>query len=120
MKKQLIILALLFGLLTTLEAQTMIIPKREVRAVWLTTLKNLDWPRTPGRDSYSIARQKQELRNILDKYQKANINTVLLQTVDRALCHLPLRHLSLGRLCVGTLRRKSRLRPTDLCYCRMP
>lgn len=43
MKKQLIILALLFGLLTTLEAQTMIIPKREVRAVWLTTLKNLDW-----------------------------------------------------------------------------
>ena len=84
MKKQLIILALLFGLLTTLEAQTMIIPKREVRAVWLTTLKNLDWPRTPGRDSYSIARQKQELRNILDKYQKANINTVLLQAVDRA------------------------------------
>lgn len=84
MKKLLILLALLLGILTTSKAQAMTMPKREVRAVWLTTLKNLDWPRTPGRDSYSIARQKQELRNILDKYQKANINTVLLQAVDRA------------------------------------
>lgn len=44
MKKLLILLALLLGILTTSKAQAMTMPKREVRAVWLTTLKNLDWP----------------------------------------------------------------------------
>lgn len=59
-------------------------PKHEVRAVWLTTLKNLDWPKTFARDQRSIEKQKKELCDILDEYQKANINTVLFQVVDRA------------------------------------
>lgn len=59
-------------------------PKREVRAVWLTTLKNLDWPKTAAHDANSIEKQKEELRHILDSYQRANINTVLLQTIVRA------------------------------------
>ena len=48
-------------------------PKHEVRAVWLTTLKNLDWPKTFARDQRSIEKQKKELCDILDEYQKANI-----------------------------------------------
>lgn len=58
--------------------------KHEVRAVWLTTLKNLDWPKTLAKDNISMAKQKEELRQILDKYRQANINTVLFQTVVRA------------------------------------
>ncbi len=55
-------------------------PKHEIRAVWLTTVKSLDWPRTKAVDEESIEAQKSELRNILDKLQRANINTVILQT----------------------------------------
>ena len=55
-------------------------PKREVRAVWLTTIGGLDWPHSYSQHSQSMEKQKQELTNILDKLQKAGINTVLLQT----------------------------------------
>ena len=60
------------------------IPKWETRAVWLTTLASLDWPKNYARSEESIKLQKQELIDILDKYQKANINTVLLQARVRA------------------------------------
>ena len=59
-------------------------PKRETCAVWLTTLASLDWPKNYARSEESIKLQKQELIDILDKYQKANINTVLLQARVRA------------------------------------
>lgn len=59
-------------------------PKHEVRAVWLTTIGGLDWPHSYARSSSSIERQKQELRDILDKLHHGGINTVLLQTRVRA------------------------------------
>jgi len=59
-------------------------PKREVRAVWLTTIGGLDWPHTKAHDAESILRQKQELIDILDKLQAAKFNTVLLQTRIRS------------------------------------
>ena len=59
-------------------------PKWETRAVWLTTLASLDWPKNYARSEESVKLQKQELIDILDKYQKANINTVLLQARVRA------------------------------------
>ena len=55
-------------------------PKREYRAVWLTTLKNLDWPSAPATTPLGEERQRQELCNILDTLQAVGINTVLLQT----------------------------------------
>lgn len=66
------------------------LPKREVRAVWLTTLSNLDWPKGYATTQEGIERQKRQLTEILDRYAEANINTVLLGA--RA-CH---HHLSLG------------------------
>lgn len=60
------------------------LPKRETRAVWLTTLANLDWPKTYATSEAKIEQQKQELRDILDAYKQANINTVLLQARVRA------------------------------------
>lgn len=49
--------------------------KYEVRAVWLTTIGGIDWPRTRGAEA-----QKRELSATLDRLQHAGINTVLLQT----------------------------------------
>lgn len=89
--KKLFLFTLLCVITITTQAQTNLsdyltkrIPKRETRAVWLTTLANLDWPKNYARSEESIKLQKQELIDILDKYQKANINTVLLQARVRA------------------------------------
>ena len=89
--KKLFLFTLLCVITMTTQAQTNLsdyltkrMPKRETRAVWLTTLANLDWPKNYARSEESIKLQKQELIDILDKYQKANINTVLLQARVRA------------------------------------
>lgn len=55
-------------------------PKHEVRAVWLTTIGGIDWPHSYAQSVWSIEKQKDELRTILDRLEKAGINTVLLQT----------------------------------------
>lgn len=59
-------------------------PKQETRAIWLTTIGGLDWPHSYAQSQTSIERQKAELRTILDKLHRANINTILLQTRVRA------------------------------------
>ena len=53
-------------------------PKEEVRAVWLTTVFNLDWPTTSGETN-----QKNEMRNLLNLLQGANFNTIMLQVRAR-------------------------------------
>lgn len=55
-------------------------PKHETRAVWVTTLFNLDWPQTKATGEAGRERQQQELCRLLDKLQQAGINTVMLQT----------------------------------------
>ena len=55
-------------------------PKHEVRAVWLTTIMGLDWPKTKATDKASMERQKEELCQLLDRLQACRINTVVLQT----------------------------------------
>ena len=54
-------------------------PKHEVRAVWLTTIGGIDWPR-----SFTAATQRRELTTILDQLKQVNVNTVLVQTRVRA------------------------------------
>jgi uncharacterized lipoprotein YddW (UPF0748 family) len=49
-------------------------PKEEVRAVWLTTIWNIDWPKTTGESA-----QKLELQGILDSLLDANFNTIYFQ-----------------------------------------
>ena len=55
------------------QAQT---PKREFRAVWMATVKNIDWPSVPG---LSTEEQKNEYRNTLDYHQLNGINAVIMQ-----------------------------------------
>ena len=72
---------LIFLFCLTLQVQAQIPQQKvETRAVWLTTLNGLDWPRQKANSPDGINRQKQELLRILDKYQELHLNTVLIQT----------------------------------------
>lgn len=69
--------------LTGVSAQTLFPndpPKRETRAVWVTTYASLDWPRSKATSEEGIQAQKDELCALLDQLQELNFNTVLLQT----------------------------------------
>ena len=79
-------LFLLFSLwLTAVIAQ----PKYEVRAVWLTTLGGLDWPKNYAHDGMGIQQQKEDLCRMLDQLKAINVNTVLFQTRVRATSAYP-------------------------------
>ena len=78
------------------------VPKHEVRAVWLTTLSGLDWPSAKATTPTSIERQKQELRSILDRLQRTNVNTVLLQTRVRATTIYPSQYEPYDACLTGT------------------
>ena len=71
--KQLIPLILIL-LLTTSHVSSQ--PDRELRAVWLTSVYNIDWPHS---NSVSAINQKNRLVNILNTLQEGNINAVLFQ-----------------------------------------
>ena len=73
-------------------------PKREVRAVWVTTLSGLDWPKTKATSQKGREAQKAELCKLLDQLQRCGINTVLLQTRVR-----------------GSVIYPSRIEPWDVC-----
>ncbi len=51
-------------------------PKREVRAVWIATVVNLDWPSSRWGSTQS---QKNELVSIFDELQETGINCVFFQ-----------------------------------------
>ena len=53
-------------------------PKQEVRAVWLSTVAGLDWPRTTD-----IEEQKRSLLEIVQKLREANFNTIFFQVRGR-------------------------------------
>lgn len=73
-------------------------PKREVRAVWLTTIMGLDWPKTLATNGANRQEQQQELCRILDQLQACRINTVMLQTRVR-----------------GSVIYPSKIEPWDIC-----
>ncbi|MDQ2179219.1 glycoside hydrolase family 10 protein [Marinifilum sp. D714] len=51
-------------------------PTREMRAVWIATVDNIDWPSKPG---LSVEEQKKELIAHLDQHKKNGMNTVIFQ-----------------------------------------
>lgn len=50
--------------------------KREMRAVWVATVNNMDWPSKPGMSSEE---QKAELTAYLDLFKKLGFNAVVMQ-----------------------------------------
>ena len=75
-----ILLLLILSLSLPLFAQHIVPQKYEYRAVWLTTIENLDWPKTLVKSPSDIEKQKNELIVLLDSLKELNVNTVLLQT----------------------------------------
>ena len=51
----------------------------EMRAVWITTVYGLDWPRDKADTPDGVRRQKESLIRILDRLQADGYNTVFLQ-----------------------------------------
>jgi uncharacterized lipoprotein YddW (UPF0748 family) len=49
---------------------------RELRAVWVATVGNMDWPSRPG---LSTAEQQSEMIAILDKLVQLHMNAIVLQ-----------------------------------------
>jgi uncharacterized lipoprotein YddW (UPF0748 family) len=49
---------------------------REMRAVWIATVANIDWP-TSSTASFTV--QKEEFTKLLDYYKSLNFNTVIVQ-----------------------------------------
>ncbi len=87
-------LFLLFVLLQHMAAQNCLplvtpSPRHEIRAVWLTTIKGLDWPHSKATTVVEAERQKQDLLQTLDQLKAAGINTVLFQTRVRSTTAYP-------------------------------
>ena len=104
MKRTLILIYVLIACIMT-EAQPVATPSLndEIRAVWLTTIGGIDWPRTYATSPATIEQQKRELTRMLDRLKLIRINTVLLQTRIR-----------------GTVIYPSSLEPWDVCMSGQP
>lgn len=94
----LLLSAVVFGAQAQLLQDFAAAPRREVRAVWLTTLSGLDWPSRPATDAAGERRQREELDRILDRLQATGVNTVIYQARIR-----------------GTVTYPSALEPWDIC-----
>nr|MDA3833367.1 family 10 glycosylhydrolase [Spirochaetales bacterium] len=51
-------------------------PKREMRAIWIATVANIDWPSKPG---LSVDMQQDEMTELLDLAVEYNLNSVIFQ-----------------------------------------
>ncbi|MBI4859652.1 MAG: family 10 glycosylhydrolase [Candidatus Riflebacteria bacterium] len=51
-------------------------PRRELRAAWIATVTNIDWPSRPG---LPAAEQQRELVQLFDQMQRTNMNAVFVQ-----------------------------------------
>jgi len=51
-------------------------PKRELRAAWIATVSNIDWPSKPG---LPAEEQQRQFKARLDQLQSLGINTVIVQ-----------------------------------------
>ena len=72
MKKLTFLISIIF--LTTYLFSQSIPPKRELRAAWIATVANIDWP-----SGTNTLNQKQQLINILDGLKSLNINAIMFQ-----------------------------------------
>ena len=80
-KKLIFLIVALSMMLPQLSAEEQ---KREMRAAWLATVSNIDWPSERGTGASVIARQKQTLIDYLDGFAGTNMNAVCIQV--RSMC----------------------------------
>ena len=71
----------LLAITLTLQANE---PKHELRATWLATVQNIDWPKTKVTNDATRKQQQKELTDILDKLAAGNMHACFMQV--RSLC----------------------------------
>lgn len=71
---QIFSLMLIAGFATSAYSQSY--PKHEMRAVWIATVENIDWPSAKG---LTTDQQKAEMIEILDQVKAYNMNTIVFQ-----------------------------------------
>lgn len=57
-------------------AQERILPKREFRAVWIATVKNIDYPDKPTADAVAL---QEQWRLMIKKFKEVGINALIVQ-----------------------------------------
>ena len=73
MNKKISLLFVVLLFITTLSAQQ---SKREMRAVWVATVANIDWP---SQRNLTSKAQREEMRAMLDEFARNNVNAIVLQ-----------------------------------------
>lgn len=74
-----VLITLLFFAITSVfthKVMAQIPPKREFRAIWVTTLNNADWPSKKG---LPVEKQKEEFIYLLEECVKSGINALVIQ-----------------------------------------
>lgn len=74
MKKPIILILLSF--LVSISNITAQHPKHEMRAVWVATVANIDWP---SQRNLTSRAQRDEMRTMLDEFARNNINAIVVQ-----------------------------------------
>lgn len=80
------------------ETQT-INKKRELRAAWIATVANIDWPSKKG---LSIVKQQQEFEKLLDDVEKMGMNAVVVQIKPTADAFYPSKYGPWSEYLTGT------------------
>lgn len=78
MKRGLVSILLTVAMTLTAVADE-VAPKREMRATWISTVWQLDWPSKTGSTPQIAELQRQELRALLDNVEAAGLNAVCFQ-----------------------------------------
>ncbi len=74
-------------------------PKREMRAVWVATVGNIDWP---SKRNLSPVQQRQEFIDILEMHKKNNMNAVVVQIRPSADAFYPSEYEPWSKYLTGT------------------
>jgi len=75
--KQLVYIASILLVLIDFPLNAQLEPKQELRATWVATVSNIDWPKNSDRGN--AAAQQADLIKMLDLYKSINLNAVFLQ-----------------------------------------
>jgi uncharacterized lipoprotein YddW (UPF0748 family) len=74
-------------------------PVRQLRAMWISSVENIDWPTKPG---LSVKEQKEEFTGLLDLAQDLGLNAVISQVRPAADAFWPSRYEPFSQYLTGT------------------
>ena len=74
--KQLMLLLLYLAMMINLPAMSQTNPKREMRAIWIATVGNIDWP---SAKNLTVEQQQMEFIALLEQTRLYHMNTIIFQ-----------------------------------------